>query len=174
MKKFIIVLFLLLFVTAPVFASTTLYEKTVSTPISSGAILKNYIRFTDFGWQNINVIEVDLNDKYTNLGLLVSNNGVGTLQNILNMASNSGAIAGINGDFFGANSGKGNSVGLAVENNEIISSAYYGNLTKNEFATFLIDENNSVFCDFLTNSIILTSQKTHKSISVGEINKYPR
>ncbi|MBQ9266884.1 MAG: phosphodiester glycosidase family protein [Clostridia bacterium] len=174
MKKFILFLVLFFSITTPIFAATTLYQRVVSSPISSGVTLKNYIRFTDSGWQNINVLEVDLDDKYTNLGLLTSSNGVGTLQNVLTMANNADAIAGINADFFQAKSGKGNSVGLAIEDSEVVSSAYYGNLEKNEFATFALDKNNSVFADYFTNEIILTSVKTKESTSVGEINKFPR
>ena len=174
MKKFFIFLFIFLISCIPVFASTMLYQKVIISPISSGVTLKNYIRFTDSGWQNINVLEVNLEDKYTNLGLINSSNGVGTLQNLLTMANNADAIAAVNADFFQANYGRGNSVGLAVEDNEVISSAYYGNETKNEFATFAIDKNDSIYLDFFTNTITLTSQKTKESTTVGEINKYPR
>lgn len=174
MKKFYLFLFIFLIICIPTFATTTLYQKVVSSPISSGVTLKNYIRLTDDGWQNINVLEVNMEDKYTNLGLLKSSDGVSTLQNLLSMATNADSIAAINADFFQANSGRGNAVGLTVEDNEIISSAYYGNLDKNEFATIAFDKNNSIFYDYFTTTITLTSQKTKQSIVIGDINKYPR
>lgn len=99
--------------------------------------------------------------------------GVGTLQNLKTMATNADSIAAINADFFQANSGKGSSIGIAVEDGEIISSAYALNKDKNKFATFVLDEGKSIFYDYLTNEIVLTSQKTDESFSVGEINKFP-
>lgn len=174
MKKFVIFVLVFLCFSLPIFASTTLYQKTDTSKISSGVNLINYKRFTDSGWLNINVLEVNLKDKYTNLGIIYSSNGVGTLQNLLTMANNSNSIAAINGDFFQANSGKGNSVGLAINDNEIISSSYYGNEEKDEFATFALNKKNNVFLDFFTNTITLTSQKTKKSTTIGDINKFPR
>lgn len=89
------------------------------------------------------------------------------------MATNADSIAAINADFFQANSGKGSSIGIAVEDGEIISSAYSLNKDKNKFATFVLDESKSIFYDYFTNEIILTSQKTNESFSVGEVNKFP-
>lgn len=174
MKKFLLFLVLFFSFVTPVFGASTLYQKETSSVISSGVTHKNYIRFTSNGWQNINVLKVDLEDKHNNLGLLTSSNGVGTLQNLKTMATNSDSIAAINADFFQAKSGKGNSVGVAIEDGEMISSSYYGNLDKDEFATFVLDENNSIFYDFFTNEITLKSMKTKNSTSVSEINKFPR
>ncbi len=174
MKKFFLFIALFLMLNIPVFASTTLYQKVVESPISSGVTLKNYIQFTDSGWQNIHVLEIDLDDRYTNLGLLHSSNGMGTLQNLKAMAEYADSIAAINADFFSANSGKGNAVGIAIEDDEILSSAYFGNDTKDEFATFAIDENDSIFYDYFTNKISITSSKTKASNSVSAINKFPQ
>lgn len=170
MKNFFVFLALFLSITMPVLATDALYQSTVESKISSGVTLKNYIRFTSSGWQNINVLEIDMDDKYTNLGLLTSSNGVGTLQNLKTMATNADAIAAINADFFQANSGRGSSIGFAAQDGEIISSA---NLNKNKFATFILDENDSIFYEYFSNEIILTSQSSGDSTSVAEINKYP-
>ena len=165
MKKILLVLFLVLIISTSVNASI-LYTSTTSSQISTGTILKKYIRFTDKGWLNINVLEVDLTDKYTNITLLTSSNGVGKTQNLKTMATNinDNCIAAINGDFFAANSGKGHSMGLAINNNKLISSSYYGNLESDSFATFLLDEDYSPFYEFISNKITLTSKKTKESI----------
>ena len=174
MKKILLVLFLVLIISSTVNAST-LYETVTSNQIATGTTLKKYVRFTDKGWQNINVLEVDLSDKYTDIALLTSSNGVGKTQNLKTMATNitDNCIAAINGDFFAASSGKGHSMGLAINNNEIISSSYYGNLEADSFATFLLDEDYSPLYEFVSNKITLTSKKTKESIEISEINKYP-
>ena len=51
------------------YALTTLYETTNIERVSSGVILKNFNRLTEKGWLNINMLEVNLNDKYTSVVL---------------------------------------------------------------------------------------------------------
>lgn len=120
MKKIICCLFLVMmffstfFNTSSTYATTILHQTENESRISSGTVLKNYNLFTDAGWININVLEVDLTDKYTSIGLLTSSDGASKLKNVLSMAQNSGAIAAINGDFFSGSSGKGHSIGLSI------------------------------------------------------------
>ena len=106
MKKFFVFLLIFLCFTFPVLATTVLHEDVSFENISPGVVLKNYRRFTDSGWLNINVLEVDVSNKYTSLDLLSSSNGVGCLQSVKTMATNSNSIAAINGDFFAASSRK--------------------------------------------------------------------
>ncbi len=120
MKKIICCLFLVMmffstfFNTSSTYAATILHQTENESRISSGTVLKNYNLFTDAGWINVNVLEVDLTDKYTSIGLLTSSDGASKLKNVLSMAQNSGAIAAINGDFFSGSSGKGHSIGLSI------------------------------------------------------------
>lgn len=173
MKKILLVLFLILIIGSTVNA-VTLHEDVTSNQIATGTTLKKYVRFTDKGWLNIDILEIDLTDKYTDITLLTSSNGVGKTQNLKTMATNitDNCIAAINGDFFSANAGKGHSMGLSINNNELISSSYYGNEETDSFATFFLDDEYNPLYDFVTNKITLTSKKTKESISVLEINKY--
>jgi len=173
MKKFICCLFLLLtFSSSFCYALTTINKTESESIISSGTTLKNYNLFTDAGWLKINLLKIDLEDKYTKIGLLTSSEGAGKLKNILSMAQESAAIAAINGDFFAGNSGKGHSIGLAINNSELVSSAANDNLTKETFCSLLLNEDNEVFFEYITPNTILTSKKTNKSINIGTINKY--
>jgi len=172
MKKIIYCLFLIMLFFSTVSLGATLHQEQTESQISSGTILKNYKLLTDNGWLNINILEIDLEDKYTNIGLLTASDGAGKLKNILSMANESNAIAAVNGDFFSGSNGKGHSIGLSINDSKIISSFAKENLAKNSFASFLLDEDNNVFYEFLTNEIILTSKKTKKSINIDTINKY--
>lgn len=165
-------LLILLFSFNFTFASTTLYQQKTECKISSGTILKKYNLFTDAGWVDINILQIDLNDKYTNLSLLTSSDGASKLKNVLSMAQESAAIAAINGDFFAGNNGKGHSIGLSINDSTIISSAAKENYSKNTFASFLLNKDNEVFFEYLTNKIILTSKKTKESIEIDVINKF--
>ena len=178
MKKLIccfllIILFYSIFINSfNTYALTTLSQSVTESKISSGTLLKKYTLFTDLGWLNINVLEVDLKDKYTKIGLLTSSDGAGKLKNVLSLAQEAGAIAAINGDFFSGSSGKGHSIGLSINNSEIVSSAAKDNISKNTFSSFLLDEDNNAFFEYLTNTITLTSKRTRKSIEISDINKY--
>ena len=173
MKKLIACLFIvLLFSTSFSYGNTTLYQKETENKISSGTTLKNYNLFTEDGWVDIQVLEINLKDKYTKLGLLTSSEGASKLKNVLAMAKESAVIAAINGDFFSGSNGTGHSIGLSISNSEIISSASTENSQKNTYASFLLNENNDVFFEYLNNKIILTSSKTKNSIELSALNKY--
>lgn len=162
----------MLFCSNSSFALTTLYQKETETKISSGTVLKNYNLFTDADWLNINILKINLKDKYTNLELLTSSDGAGKLKNILSMAKDSNAIAAINGDFFAGRNGKGHSIGLSINDSDIISSSALENLAKDTFASFLLNEDNEVFFEYIKTKAILTSKKTKESIEIGTINKF--
>ena len=141
------------------FALTTLYEKTTEERISSGVILKNFNKLSEKGWLDINILEVDLEDKHTSIGLLTSQNGLNTFQTVLEMAENNESIAAINGDFFSGTSINGYTVGLSISEGELLTSSYNGNEIKDEFASFILDEDNTAFIDYFTNTITLTKGK---------------
>lgn len=176
MKKFIYCLFfVMLFIsvfTNSAYCLTILHQNETETQISSGTYLKNYNLFTDAGWVDINILEIDLEDKYTKLGLLTSKDGSGKLKNILSMAQDSAAIAAINGDFFAGSAGKGHSIGLSINESNLISSTANENYSKNTFSSFLLNKDNEVFFEFLTNTITLTSKRTKESIEIATINKF--
>ena len=91
MKKNILILmmlFVMIFSSmSSVYALTTLYEKESEERISSGVVLKNYKRLTDKGWLSINILEVELEDENTKVGLLNSVNGLNTFQTVAQMAN---------------------------------------------------------------------------------------
>ena len=152
------------------FALTTLYEKTTEERISSGVILKNFNKLSEKGWLDINILEVDLEDKHTSIGLLTSQNGLNTFQTVLEMAENNESIAAINGDFFSGTSINGYTVGLSISEGELLTSSYNGNKIKDEFASFILDEDNTAFIDYFTNTITLTKGK-EISFEIKDINR---
>lgn len=153
------------------YALTTLHETSKIERISSGVVLNNYTRLSEKGWLNINMIEVNLNDKYTSIGLLNSENGLNTFQTVLEMAQNNESIAAINGDFFSGTSVNGYTVGLSVSDGKLLTSTYNGNENKNEFASFILDEDNNTYIDYFKNIITLKSNDTNEILNIKEFNK---
>lgn len=134
-----------------------------------GVLLKNYNRLTEKGWLDINTLEVDLEDKYTSIGLLTSKNGLNTFQTVLEMAKDNESIAAINGDFFSGKSTNGYTVGLSISEGKLLTSTYLGNEEKDEFASFILNEDNKAFIDYFKNVITLKSKKT--SLEIKEYNR---
>lgn len=177
MKKricFLITLMICMIVCTNCFALTKLHETVTTKVISSGTNLKTYTRFTDKGWLSINIIEVDLKDKNTSLGLLTSSNGLQTFQNVKTMITNSNknVVAAINADFFNGKTQKGNIIGMTIEDGEVLTSTYYENETEDVLASFVIDDDNNVLFDYFTNKITLTNITNDEAISISEINKW--
>lgn len=172
-KKIIISIITVFFICLNIntFALSTLYEKNTIERISSGVVLKNYNTLSEKGWLDINILEVDLNDKYTSVGILNSSNGLNTFQTVLDMAKNSESIAAINGDFFGGTFKNGYTVGLSVSNGELLTSTYKGNETKDEFASFVLQDDNTAIIDYFNNDITLKSADTNEVFVVKEFNK---
>ncbi len=154
-----------------VFALEKIYEKETNEKISSGVLLKNYERFTDKGWLSINIAEVDLNDKNTNVKLMNSENGLKTFQTVYKMAETNDAILAINGDFFNGKSTRGNTIGLSISEGELLTTTYYENEIKDTFASFVLDEKDNAWFDYFSNVITLKNQKNKEEFLVGEYNK---
>ncbi len=154
-----------------VFALEKIYEKETSEIISSGVTLKTYDRFTDKGWLAINIVEVDLKDKNTTVGLMNSENGLMTFQTVSQMANANKAIAAINGDFFNGNYKKGNTIGLSISKGEMLTSTYYENEIKDTFASFVLDEKDNAWFDYFHNKITIENTKNDEVFAIGEYNK---
>lgn len=153
------------------YALTTLNEKVVTEKITSGVVLKNYDRFTEKGWLNINVVEVDLNDNNTELGLLNSENGLNTFQTVLQMVNQGNIVAAINGDFFNGSSVNGNTIGLSISDGKLLTTPYYENEIKDTFGSFVLDEDNDAFVGFFKHKTVLKNKKNNKELAIAEFNK---
>ena len=154
------------------YALTTINEKITEERLTSGVLLKNYDRFTEKGWLNINILEVDLEDEYTDIGLLNSENGLNTFQTVYQMASNEeNIVAAINGDFFNGTSVNGNTIGLSIKDGKLLTTTYYENELKDTFASFVLDEENDSWFDYFTHKITLKNKTKKKELLIAEYNK---
>lgn len=153
------------------YALTTINEKINEEKITSGVVLKNYDRFTEKGWLNINVLEVDLKDSNTEIGLLNSENGLNTFQTVFQMADKDNIVAAINGDFFNGTSVNGNTIGLSISDGKLLTTTYYENEIKDTFASFILDEDNEAWIDYFTHKITLKNKKNKEEMLIAEYNK---
>ena len=153
-----------------------IYEKKTSQIISTGVTYNNIKRFLTSGWLNINVLTVDLTNPYVKLDLLTSSSGIGTLDNVKNMVSSSGAVAGINADFFDKytkadKTGGGFPMGFAMKAGEFVSSPFYVNAQTDKFASFSMDNLKQFIFAYVTQKTTLTTSSGTK-IGICDLNKY--
>ena len=139
-----------------------IYERVYETPVSPGAVHENLQRFTTSGWWNINVLRVDLTDRYTSVGSLFNPSGLSSRDSVGGMVEKKNAVAGINGDFYNFQPIP-SSLGALIDNGRIISSP-------NHLPVFYL-EDQEAYVDYFTTRITLTNSRTGYQMPVTTINK---
>lgn len=174
MKKKISIL-TLLFCFIITTCSLAYYEKIDKQTITSGAVLNNITRFSSDGWTYINMLEVDMTNDNIKLDVIYSENGITSLTNIKNMAKTSNVVAGINADYFAKRNdmtNRGQAIGFTASNGQILTSGSDENHNKDEFATYILNEDNEIIYTYLKDTITLISPSNGESIYVADINKF--
>ncbi|WP_068777440.1 stalk domain-containing protein [Paenibacillus sp. FJAT-26967] len=155
----------------PTFAaepSVTLKSENILT---SGAVMKRYVwKFTRNNKQvtaNANVIEVDLTSPYVKLDVMSGKTTTLTdKQTVITMAKESGAVAGVNGDFFNTQA-EGVPLGPQITNGQIITSPV--NNMKGLYAFGVTKDNKPVIDLFAFQGTIKASNGA--AFDLGGINK---
>ena len=176
MKKFLLLcsaIVLILSASSNSFALTKIYETSTKQVINSGSNLTKYKRFTDKGWLEINIIDIDLKDENTKVTTLTSANGLQTFQNVKTMLTNeNNCIAAINADFFNGTYKKGNIIGMTIKDGKMLTSTYFENEIKDTMASFYIDDEDSSAFNYFSNIITLSNLSNTAELKIGEINKW--
>lgn len=156
--------------TGPVFANQivvtmpqTIYESTDSQNLSSGVVHEKIQKFTHAGWWNINVIRIDLTNQYTELKGLFNPNGIPNRDKVSSMVDKSGAIAGINGDYFNYQP-LPFSLGVLISDGEVISSP-------NHLPTLSITNSNQAIIDYFDKTMVATNMYKGTQSTITYVNK---
>lgn len=175
MKKFLIsLLFTYMIFINCAFGYTKVYDMVSERqPVGSGVEYRNIKRLTTTGWLNINVLEVDLEDKYTKIDMLMHPDGIYNLATVKDHANNNGAIAAINSDFFSWVSGNANGspIGFEMKDGEVVSSAYYKNAVEDSMLTFSLNADNFPFYNYIKTESIRIVNKNGEYAEIADINK---
>ena len=132
----------------PVFAAEILYDQVSTETVTKGVTYEKNHRLTAEGWQDIHVLKIDLNDSNLAVKPLESQTEYGLKEALWRMVDDTGAVAAVNGDFFGLKGTYSASFGPVVRDGNIISVGTDKNLDKNEYSTFFIDKEGNPFIDF--------------------------
>ena len=152
----------------PVYAVdySTIYDLTNNVKISSGITYEGIKKLTTLGWMNINVVRASLTDEYTQTKPLYNVNGVSSGATLSTMMQQSGAIAGINGDFFIMESPV-QPYGPIISNGEIINSPLHN---YDKYPTISLDKNGGVDIS-VWNPVINVKSSSGKVTNIAYINK---
>ncbi|MCL2236556.1 MAG: phosphodiester glycosidase family protein [Defluviitaleaceae bacterium] len=130
------------------------FEHREQTRLSRGTYLTQSIRITPAGLVDINVLEIPLNDPFLDIGVFNSQVELGLRQPATTLLSAGGALAGVNGDFFGLSGRHSVPLGFEMIGSEI--SAQGGrNSGGNDSASLLLGDNHAFF-DYVRPQVALT------------------
>ena len=138
--------------------------------LTSGAVLKKYVWNTTRSNKeikvNANVVEVDLTNPYVKIDVMTgTENQFTRKQTVLGMATETKAVAGVNGDFYNTQA-EGVPMGPQISNGQLMATPPY----LPGFYTFAIDKDNKPIVDLFTfkGSMIARDGATYP---LGGINK---
>lgn len=99
----------------------TIYNNIETEKISQGITYEHIEKLSSSGWINLNIIRIDLTNKYTKVEPVFNKNGISNRSQLEDILENNKASAGINGDFF--NMGDPSfPMGTLIKDGKIISS----------------------------------------------------
>lgn len=169
-KLLIITMIFNIFITFSSAEFIEIYEESSVERLSKGVTYEKILRFTNKGWLNLNILRIDLDDKYTSLDVLTSDSGISGRDALTGLASKdesaSKIIGAINGDFYDTRAFS--TIGPIVKDGELITSS------KNspDFATFNIDTGSNPFIDYwTTNNQKITNLKNQSILNISYKNK---
>ncbi|WP_262684299.1 stalk domain-containing protein [Paenibacillus baimaensis] len=156
--------------TDKVFADEPTVTEVSQEILTSGAIMKKYV------WKSIrnkkevtvngNVVEVDLTNPLVKLDVMSgTNNQFTKKQSVLGMTTETGAVAGINGDFYNTQA-EGVPMGPEIANGQLMATPPY----LPGFYTFALSKNNEPIVDLFTFQGSVTAKDGSK-FTLGGINK---
>ncbi|OXM86373.1 stalk domain-containing protein [Paenibacillus rigui] len=138
--------------------------------LTSGAVLKSYVwksmRSNKEISTNAKVIEVDLTNPYVKVDVMSgTGNQFTKKQSVLGMATETKAVAGVNGDFYNTQA-EGVPMGPEIANGQLMATPPY----LPGFYSFAIDKNNVPIVDLFTFEGSVTAKDGAK-FALGGINK---
>lgn len=122
-----------------------LHEVVTAQTVTSGVEHISKEVLTSSGWQDINILRIDLSNENVVLKTIDSN-ALGQKETILDFANSQGAVAAVNGDFFDMSTSTATAFGPVVKDGEI-RHAYNSKHTtlgpNKSMGTFIVDEDDN-------------------------------
>jgi len=160
---------LLLAGTLPVYATTL--SVTESKSLINGVTYTHMERLSGTGWQDIYVVQADLNEPHLKFDVLSRADGKSYLQNTYDSAVDADAVAAINADFFSSKrgeSGRGSAIGIEISDGILKTSpAAYEDMN----VLYQPKEDETLYFNHFTYDFKVTAP-SGESENIVVINKY--
>ena len=150
--------------------AATQYEMKTEKIVTRGVTYEKNSRMTDAGVQNIHVMKVDLRESTLEIREVESKNSYGLKETVKKMLADNGAVAGVNGDFFGLSGSYSAPFGPVVKDGEVISAGATLNKTEGQYAAFFMDEDGNPFFDYFKMTAKFGNEK--KTVELAGMNKF--
>lgn len=131
-----------------VFADNLYSEKTEEI-VTKGVTYSYEHRLATDGWQNIHTLTIDLTSDNVKIAPVESSTEYGLKETALKLLNDSGAVAGVNADFFGLTGAYSASFGPVISDGELISVGTDKNLNSKEYAAYFMTDTGNSFIDYL-------------------------
>lgn len=130
------------------FGANILYDQVTQETVTKGVTYEKNHRLTEEGWQDIHVLKMDMTNPYLSFSTVESATEYGKKDTVLKMLQDTGALAGVNSDFFGLKGEYSASFGPVFKDGTFAAAGTDKNLSKNEYATLFMDKEGNPFVDF--------------------------
>ena len=148
----------------------TQYEMKTEKIVTRGVTYEKNSRMTDAGVQNIHVMKVDLRESTLEIREVESKGEYGLKETVKKLLADNGAVAGVNGDFFGLSGSYSAPFGPVVQEGEVISAGTSLNKTEGQYGAFFMDEEGNPFFDYFTMTAKFGNEK--KMLELSGMNKF--
>ena len=147
----------------------TYYEQRTQQTVTRGVSYEHNSRIIDAGVQDIHVLKVDLTESTLSFHAVSSPAELGLKQTVKKLLEENGAVAGVNGDFFGLSGSHSAAFGPEVTDGEPISAGTSVNQEQDEYAAFFMDKNGNPFFDYF--KMNATFSNGRNTIELSALNK---
>ena len=149
MKKVVSIFILLTILTASAINANVLFESRTTQVIAPGVTYERNRMMTTRGQVDLSVLKIDINHPHISIEPIISSQVIGRRDTTLNMVRDSGAIAGINADFFNMSGRYTTQFGPMAADGRVTSAQSWINHNGYQFGTFLLDDSNNSFFRYL-------------------------
>lgn len=168
-KIFVLITLILTLLSTNIIMAGTIFNIQESVKISKGVTYTKSERVTDKGFLDVNILEVNVMDDNITLNPIFSEE-IGKRDKVVNLVNDSGAIAGVNGDYFGMNGDYSASFSPEIKDGEISSYSTGRNDSGDKYASFILTDDDNVIFDYLKTDIHFKNNGV-ENIEINGINK---
>ncbi|MDR2903993.1 MAG: phosphodiester glycosidase family protein, partial [Clostridiales bacterium] len=152
------------------FAAATYYNASEKLTVTKGLTYEKSRRVTDAGLLDVHVLQMDLNSPHLSIATVKSKTELSLKETTQKLINDNGAVAGINGDFFGISGQYSVPLGVEFAGGELLSVNENSNISGDGNATFFLDKDNNPFISYFRTEVHFLNDG-HENVKVGNVNK---